>query len=156
MKASSPRGREDDVAGYSGTPLPKKLGIKQGHRVALIGAPAGFEKTLGPLPDDVGLTAGARGKAPLDVVVLFTKKKADLVRRFARLAERLAPAGGLWVAWPKKASCVATDLTEGVVREHGLAAGLVDNKICAVDETWSGLRFVIRLKDRPRGKKAAR
>ena len=143
------------MAGYSGTPLPKKLGIKEGHRVALIGAPDGFEKTLGPLPEDVALTDGARGRAPLAVVVLFTKKKADLVRRFATLAGRLAPAGGLWVAWPKKASGVATDLTDGVVREHGLAVGLVDNKICAVDETWSGLRFVIRLKDRPRGKKKA-
>jgi hypothetical protein len=137
------------MAGYSGTPLPTKLGIKEGHRVALIGAPRGFERTLGALPAGAATRTDARG-AGLDVILLFTKRRSELERRFAALATKLAPAGGLWVAWPKQASGVATDLTEGVVRAIGLARGLVDNKVCAVDDVWSGLRFVIRLKDRPR------
>ena len=135
------------AAGYSGTPLAKKLGIRPGHRVALLAAPEGFEEILEGLPDDVRLSRGAAGR--FDVIVFFTRRAADLGRRFAGLAAKLDPAGGLWIAWPKKSSGVATDLVEGVVRRTGLEAGLVDNKICAVDETWSGLRFVNRLKDRP-------
>lgn len=133
-------------AGYSGTPLPKKLGIKEESRVALVGAPEGFLQTLAPLPPGVELRRAARG--PLDVIVFFTKRRAELARRFPALASALAPAGGLWVAWPKKASGVATDLVFESVQEIGLAAGLVDNKVAAIDDVWSGLRFVIRLQDR--------
>jgi hypothetical protein len=134
------------MAGYSGTPLAKKLGIKEDARVAFIAAPAGFEERLEPLPAGVQVKAQARG--PLDVLVFFTKRAGELERRFERLAGALDPAGGLWVAWPKRSSGVATDLDENVAREIGVAAGLVDNKVCAIDETWSGLRFVFRLRDR--------
>ncbi len=137
------------TAGYSGTPLPKKLGIKASHRVALLYEPPAFQTTLGPLPDDVTLL-DAVGEDSLDVILLFVQTQRDLAEQFARAARALQPAGGLWVCWPKKASGVVTDLTENVVRAFGLAKGLVDNKVCAVDETWSGLRFVVRLKDRPR------
>lgn len=135
------------MAGYSATPLAKKLGIRAGSRVGLIQAPDSFEETLAPLPPDVQLSRRARGV--FDVIVFFNRRASDLRRRFAKLAQRLQPAGGLWVAWPKKSSGVATDLTFEVVQETGLEAGLVDNKVCAVDETWSGLRFVYRLADRP-------
>lgn len=135
------------MAGYSGTPLVQKLGIKSGHRVALVQAPAGFERQLEGLPDSVSLARQVRGT--LDVILLFVDRAADLSSRFGPVAKHLDPAGGLWVAWPKKASGRATDLTEGAVRTVGLAAGLVDNKVCAVDEIWSGLRFVVRLADRP-------
>lgn len=134
------------MAGYSGTPLPQKLGIKAGHRLALIGAPRGFLDVLGPLPEGVSVSAESRGAA--DVIVFFVDRRAELAKRFGGVARRLSEAGGLWVAWPKKASGVATDVTETEVRAIGLAAGLVDNKVCAIDDTWSGLRFVIRLKDR--------
>jgi len=127
------------VAGYSGTPLPKKLGIHDGARVRLTGAPDGFAATLGVVPR-------TRGEA--DVIVLFTRTAAGLSRSFPRLRKALHDRGGLWVAWPKQASGVPTDLSEGVVRRYGLAQGLVDNKVCAIDETWSGLRFVVRLVDR--------
>ena len=133
-------------AGYSGTPLARKLGIGPGHRVGLIGAPDGFEATLEGLPEDVVLARQARGR--FDVVVFFTRREAELGRRFGPLAAKLRPAGGLWVAWPKKSSGVATDLAFDRVQRIGLAAGLVDNKVCAVDETWSGLRFVYRVADR--------
>jgi hypothetical protein len=142
------------MAGYSGTPLVNKLGIKSGHRVALLEAPPDFNATLGELPENVVLRSVARPPALFDVIVLFTRSAADLRKRFDPLAERLTPAGGLWIAWPKKAAGVATDLTEDVVRVIGLESGLVDNKVCAVDETWSGLRFVIRLQDRPQKKKS--
>ncbi len=135
-------------AGYSGTPLAKKLGIKPGHRVGLIGAPDGFEETLAGLPDGVRLSRRAAGR--FDVIVFFTARAAELVRRCAPLAGKLEADGGLWVAWPKKSSGVATDLDFNRVQRTGLDAGLVDNKVCAVDETWSGLRFVYRLVDRPR------
>jgi len=134
-------------AGYSGTPLPRKLGIKPGHRLGLIGAPEGFDATLGELPGDVAVRRRARG--PLDVVVAFFVERVALERRVAALKGTLDPAGGLWIAWPKRASGVATDLDENVVRELGLAAGLVDNKVCAIDAVWSGLRFVYRVRDRP-------
>jgi hypothetical protein len=131
-------------AGYSGTPLPKKLGIKPGHRLALLGMPDGFE--LGELPDDVHVVRRAQGEA--DVIVSFHTARADLERRLPRLRELMRPAAGLWIAWPKRASKMPTDLTEDVVRELGLANRLVDNKVAALDATWSGLRLVIRLKDR--------
>jgi hypothetical protein len=134
------------VAGYSGTPLPKKLGIKPGARVALVRAPDGFEKFLAPLPPDVVLRRQAR--APLDVVVLFVTRRAELARRFPPLARALRPDGGLWVAWPKRASCVVTDLHFEPVQTIGLDSGLVDNKVCAIDEVWSALRFVRRVADR--------
>lgn len=135
------------MAGYSGTPLPKKLGIKEGSRVALVRAPDGFEASLGRLPSGVRLRTHARGAH--DVVVFFATRLGELERRFAGLARAVEPAGGLWIAWPKRTAGVATDLTENVVRDVGLAHGLVDNKVCAVDDTWSGLRFVYRLSHRP-------
>jgi hypothetical protein len=135
------------TSGYSGTPLPKKLGIKEGHAVAFVGSPQGFRSTLGELPAGVRVKAQARG--PLDVIVLFSTRRSDLERRFSRLARALDPAGGLWIAWPKKSSGVATDLTFESVQAIGLDEGLVDNKVAANDETWSGLRFVLRKADRP-------
>jgi hypothetical protein len=139
------------MAGYSGTPLVRKLGIKPGHRLALLGAPDGFDSTLGAVPKGVEVQNDLRGE-PLDVIVLFAPDRAALLRRFAAAARRLVPAGGLWAAWPKKASGVPTDLTEDEVRAVGLDAGLVDNKVCAIDDVWSGLRFVVRVQDRPRRK----
>ncbi len=130
---------------YSATPLPGKLGIRDGSRVALVGAPDGFLGALGPLRPAALLSSRPRG--PLDVV-FFARERSELARRFPALARELAPAGGLWIAYPKKASGVPTDLGFGEVQEIGLAAGLVDNKSCAIDEVWSGVRFVIRLKDR--------
>ncbi len=135
------------MAGYSGTPLPKKLGIKAGHRVALIGAPRGFDTTLGILPEDVVVRRDLRGR-DLDVVVVFCPDTRTLRAKFAAAAERLTSNGGLWIGWPKKASGIVTDITEAIVRQTGLDAGLVDNKICAIDDTWSGLRFVYRVADR--------
>jgi hypothetical protein len=135
------------TAGYSGTPLPRKLGIKEGHRVGLAGAPEGFGQTLGELPGGVSLLRG-RLRAPLDVIVAFFTERRALERRLSGLIGLMEPAGGLWVAWPKRASGVASDITEDVVRELGLAAGVVDNKVCAIDDTWSALRLVIRLRDR--------
>ena len=135
------------MTGYSGTPLPRKLGIKPGHRVLALGAPEGFvDGTLGELPDGVALRTTARGTA--DVIVSFHDRRAELARRMPRLRELMDPAAGLWIAWPKRASGVETDLTEDVVRELALANRLVDNKVCAIDDTWSGLRLVIRLCDR--------
>ena len=130
-------------AGYSGTPLPKKLGIKPGHRLLLLSAPEQFELDL---PEDVKVGRAARGKA--DVIVSFHTDRADLARRMPKLRNVMEPAAGLWIAWPKRASKVPTDLTEDVVRELALANALVDNKVAALDEKWSGLRLVIRLKDR--------
>ena len=125
---------------YSATPLPKKLDITDASRVALVGAPKGFGAT-------VGVERNARGTA--DVIVLFTAERAELTRRFRALAARLESAGGLWIAWPKKSAKVPTDLSFEEVQRIGLEAGLVDNKSCAIDETWQALRFVIRREDRP-------
>jgi hypothetical protein len=136
------------LAGYSGTPLLKKLGMKEGFQIAYINAPAGFPSLLGELPPGV-VQVGPRGKGPLDLAVLFVKTLAELNKAFPTQRDRLAPAGMLWVGWPKKSSGVATDLTENVIRDVGLALGLVDTKVCAIDDVWSGLKFVIRLKDRP-------
>ena len=124
---------------YSATPLPKKLGIKEGTRVALKKAPDDFAEKLGVKP---------RLRGEFDVAVLFATRQGELTRAFTPLARRLAPAGGLWVAWPKKSSGVAADLTFDAVQRTGLDAGLVDNKSCAIDDTWQALRFVIRLSDR--------
>jgi CheY-like chemotaxis protein len=127
---------------YSGTPLPKKLGVKPGITMALLGAPKGFEKTLGKLPDNVRISKRAGTRAEL--LVLFVKSLADLKKRLPAAKRAMAPKGSLWIAWPKKASGVASDLTQQVVREFGLGNGLVDYKICAIDNTWSGLRFAKR------------
>ena len=134
-------------AGYSGTPLVRKLGIKPGARLGLIGAPEGFDETLGELP--IGVAVRRRLRGPLDVIVAFYSSRAQLERRLVALKGALDYAGGLWIAWPKRASGVATDLSDNVVRELGLATGLVDNKVCAIDGVWSGLRLVYRLRDRP-------
>ena len=134
-------------AGYSGTPLPRKLGIREGSRLLLVDAPADFAATLGDLPPGVELVEAGAGA--VDVAILFAVGAATVRARFADLAASLEPAGGLWIAWPKRSSGVATELDENVVREIGLADGLVDNKVCAIDATWSGLRFVWRLRDRP-------
>jgi hypothetical protein len=134
------------MAGYSGTPLLTKLGLKPGMSLLIIGAPKDYARTLGPLPD--GVAVAKAPKPNLDFIHLFTTRRADLARRFGALKRALAPAGMLWVSWPKKASGVATDLTEDVVREVALTGGLVDVKVCAVDDTWSGLKLVRRLKDR--------
>ena len=135
------------TSGYSGTPLPRKLGIKPGHRVLLLGAPEGFaEQTLGALPH--GVKVGTRASGIADVIVAFHTRRAELERDLGRLRALMDPAAGLWIAWPKRASGVETDITEDVVRELALANTLVDNKVCAIDETWSGLRLVIRLRDR--------
>jgi hypothetical protein len=136
------------VAGYSATPLAKKLGIKEGNRVAFPSAPAGFDALLGELPSGVNVRSRVSGR--LDVIVFFTKSRGELERRLRVLRRAMDPAAGLWIAWPKRSSGVETDMTEDVARELGLANRLVDNKVCAIDETWSGLRLVIRLEDRPR------
>ena len=133
-------------AGYSGTPLAKKLGIRAGDTVALIGAPDGFEDELEALPDDVVLRRRAGGHP--DVVILFTTKATDLGRRFEPLAKSIFPNGSLWIAWPKKSSGVSTDLDENRLRDIGLPHGLVDNKVAAVNDIWSGLRFVWRRENR--------
>jgi hypothetical protein len=133
-------------AGYSGTPLAKKLGIKAGDTVALVGAPNNFEAELEGLPDDVDLRRRAGGKP--EVVILFTTKASDLAKRFPTLAKSVWPNGSLWIAWPKKASGMATDLDENRLRDIGLPHGLVDNKVCAVNDVWSGLRFVWRKENR--------
>src|ERR1700759_3821960 len=140
------------TAAYSGTPLVKKLGIKPGSTLGLIGAPDDFDVTLGELPD--GVTVRRRLRGQLDVIVAFYLDRTTLERRLPALRAALQPAGGLWLAWPKGASGVATDLSDTVVRELGLAAGLVDNKVCAIDEVWSGLRLVYRLSDRPSATRA--
>jgi hypothetical protein len=117
------------------TPLPQKLGVKDGSRLKVVGAPAGF-----PL--------AGRARTDVDVAVLFTRRRGDLERRFPRLAAELAPTGGLWIAYPKRASGEPTDLSFAAVQEVGLAGGLVDNKSCAIDDTWTAVRFVRRLRDR--------
>jgi hypothetical protein len=135
------------AAGYSGTPLPKKLGIKPGHRVLLLSAPEHFESgALGELPEGVKVARRLGGTA--DVIVSFHTERADLARRMPQLRAAMEPAAGLWIAWPKRASKVPTDLTENVVRDLALENVLVDNKVAALDEKWSGLRLVIRLRDR--------
>jgi len=135
------------MAGYSGTPLVKKLGIKPGFNIAFVNAPPGYANEL-ELPADV--TINSRSGKRLDFAQLFVKSEKELKAKFSEYAKRLNHAGMLWVSWPKKSSRVTTDVSEGTVRAIGLAAGLVDVKICAVDEVWSGLKFVFRLQDRPK------
>ena len=133
------------MAGYSGTPLVKKLGIKPGFNIAFVNAPRGYSNKL-DLPPHVSINS--RSGKPLDFAQLFVKSEKKLKIKFSEYANRLHASGMLWVSWPKKSSGVSTDLSENIVRAIGLGAGLVDVKICAVDEVWSGLKFVFRLKDR--------
>jgi hypothetical protein len=130
------------AAGYSGTPLVRKLGFKPDMRAHYVAAPEGFDELVGELPD--GVRVLARPAAELDLVVLFVLSRAELERRLGGLHAKLAQNGMLWVAWPKRASKVPTDMTEDVVRDVALPTGLVDVKVCAIDETWSGLKLVIR------------
>ncbi|HEX6715921.1 MAG TPA: hypothetical protein VF088_02350 [Pyrinomonadaceae bacterium] len=134
------------MAGYSGTPLVKKLGIKEGSRIALVNAPKDFQSTLGELPEQVEFVK--QTAKSLDIILLFVLTERALARDFTKVAARLATNGMIWVAWPKKSSGVTTDLSFDRVQRIGLDAGLVDVKICAIDDTWSGLKFVYRLKDR--------
>ena len=138
-------------AGYSGTPLARKLGIGEGASVVLLGAPDGFDEVLAPVPEGVHVSRRLpRQAGRAHVALVFVTSAAELERRFDAVAAALTPAGGLWVAWPKRSSGVPTDLTENVIRDIGVAHGMVDNKVCAVTDVWSGLRFVLRLKDRPK------
>jgi hypothetical protein len=127
-------------AGYSGTPLPKKLGVKPGSRVLLLNAPDGFELE--------GVSAVRRAQGLADVILSFHTERSDLLKRMPVLRERMRQDARLWIAWPKRSSKRATDLTEDVVRELALENRLVDNKVAAIDEIWSGLQLVIRVKDR--------
>lgn len=136
-------------AGYSGTPLARKLGIREGRRVAVLGGPAHFLGLLDPLPAGVRVRTRPRSGSPFDVVVVFARTRTELARRFRRGDALMDVDGGLWVAWPKRSSSLVTELSGGDVRAHGLSCGLVDNKVCAVDEDWSALRFVVRSADRP-------
>jgi hypothetical protein len=136
------------MAGYSGTPLPRKLGIAAGHRVLLDGAPAAF--TLVDLPPDVEVQRRT-GSGPYDVILCFCPDRARLGERWPVLHARTTVAGSLWIAWPKRSSGLATDLDENVVRDFALANGRVDVKVCAIDDTWSGLKHVVRVADRGRG-----
>ncbi len=132
---------ESNLAGYSGTPLPKKLGIKPNSIVALINAPKDFETTLGELPEGVKFVKQAKGTPEL--ILWFIRMRIELEDRINRMRE-LTGNGAIWLIWPKQASGVASDLTQNIVRETGLANGLVDYKVCAVDATWSGLKFAVR------------
>src|SRR3954471_17657289 len=138
------------MAGYSGTPLPQKLGLKPEARFGVWGEPPTFARTLGAMPKGVLISDASRGSSILDVTVCFVSWRAELSRLLPRAQKRLAPSGGLWLCWPKKSSGVPSDVTENDVRGAGLAAGLVDNKVCAIDDVWSGLRLVVRIKDRPK------
>jgi hypothetical protein len=140
------------MAGYSGTPLPAKLGVKPGLRIAFSSAPEGFVESLGALPD--GARVATRG--PFDLAVLFVRTAREVESALPKAQERMDPAGALWIGWPKKASGVATDVTEDVVRAAALRRGLVDVKVCAIDDTWSGLKLVVPVKDRPRVRRGAR
>jgi hypothetical protein len=137
-------------AGYSGTPLPRKLGIKPGYAVAVAGGPPGFAEGLAAL-SGADVADGLPAAGPLDVIVTFVRWREEFEAQLPALRELMAPACGLWIAWPKRAARVPTDMTEHVVREVALPTGLVDNKVCAIDETWSGLRLVIRRELRPAG-----
>jgi hypothetical protein len=135
-------------AGYSGTPLPVKLGIGESDEVALIGAPEWFEDLIESWPDVASVHTTLADDARYDVIVTFMTQRAELEDQLPRLRARMAPACGLWIAWPKRAAKVPTDITDDVVREIALPTGLVDNKVCAIDQTWTGLRLVIRRENR--------
>jgi len=141
---SDPVAHESILAGYSGAALPKKLGIKEKSKVALVGAPPDFVESLGPLP--AGVTFRASAVEGCDLIIWFTKSSRDLEHRIERLGN-LAGKSGLWVVWPKRTSGVKSDLTQAEVRRIGLASGLVDYKVCSVDTTWTGLRFTVRKKE---------
>lgn len=134
------------MAGYSGTPLPKKLGIKEDFRIAFIGLPASVKAELNDALKTCHIIKD--GPGPLDFAMIFVKTQTELKKQFSEVSKQLAPDGMLWVSWPKKTSGVATELDENKIRKIGLDEGLVDVKVCAVDEIWSGLKFVIRVKDR--------
>jgi len=135
-------------AGYSGTPLPRKLGIGEGDEVALIGAPEWLEDLLGEVPSVARLHTDMDSDALFDVIVVFVSWRAELEAELGRLRDHMAPACGLWVAWPKNAAKIPTDMSDNVVRDVALPTGLVDNKVCAIDETWSAVRLVIRRENR--------
>jgi hypothetical protein len=135
------------MAGYSGKPLVEKLGLKAGYKFLILNSPPRYKKTLGQIPLNAVWKRSL--DAPLDFVQFFTKKKADLESKFVAVVKTITPDGMIWISWPKGTSGVKTDLNETVVREIGLKNGMVDVKVCAVDEVWSGLKFVFRLKDRP-------
>jgi len=134
------------MAGYSGRSVVQKLGVKPGFRIFVDGAPDSYDDVIGPLPADV--TLAKRLKAPLDMVHVFAKQAAALRKKLPACREAIAPDGMVWVSWPKKSSGVTTDVTENVVRDTALSIGLVDIKVCAIDDTWSGLKLVIPLKQR--------
>ena len=138
------------MAGYSGTPLVKKIGIKPGYRVALVDEPIGFKKELVDLPSNVEFTStnGNSKIAPLDVILFFMKSRASLEKHLPKLKSKITQNGMIWTAWPKRASGLETDLNENIISDSGLAIGLVDIKVCAINEVWSGLKFVIPVKDR--------
>lgn len=138
------------MAGYSGTPLVKKLGIKPGDRLALVNAPPGFPSELEGLPADVKLVREGES----EVAMVFAKSFADFEKRFTAATKRMTTDGMVWAAWPKKASGIQTDLDESKIRDFGLAIGVVDVKVCAINDTWSGLKFVIRTKDRAKRARA--
>ena len=130
------------MAGYSGTPLAKKLGIKPGSRLFVAGAPPDYARLVAPLPNDVKIVSRMTGDT--DIAHLFTTRRADLTAKLRSTLAMLKPAGAIWISWPKKASKVPTDITEDTIREVALPLGLVDIKVCAVNEVWSGLKLVIR------------
>jgi hypothetical protein len=134
------------TAGYSKRPLIQKLGIKPGFRLMILNPPPGYEATLGPLPTDVTVATDLTG--PLDFIHFFTQRRAELEAHFPHLKQALVKDGSLWISWPKGASKVPTDLNENIIREIGLAHGLVDVKVAAVDQVWSGLKFMVRVRDR--------
>ena len=137
------------MIGYSGTPLAKKLGIKPGTRLVVVGeVPDEYKDWLGPLPERT--TISGRGKAPFEAVHVFTTKRAELAKHLTQLRKTLEPDGFVWVSWPKKASKVPTTITEDIIREVALPLGFVDIKVCAVSEVWSGLKLVIRVSERPK------
>jgi hypothetical protein len=146
------------MAGYSGTPLPRKLGIKPGHRISVLGGPSGFIDSLALAPGALVQTTRAK-RAQLDIAVLFVTQRSDFETKFARLTIQVEPAGAIWVAWPKatakKIHRLTSDMTENVIREVVIPLGYVDNKVCAIDDSWSGLRCVLRLEHRPKPKPAA-
>jgi hypothetical protein len=140
------------VSGYSGTALPKKLGIRGGSRVGHRGAPKGFAATLGPLPPGARLAPSRPGGGD-NILLLFAADQRSLDEALPDMLSRMAPETTLWICWPKKTSALASDITGNTVRSAGLAAGVVDIKVCAIDEDWSGLKFVVRLEDRPAARK---
>ena len=136
------------MAGYSETPLLQKLGIKEGTRMTAVNAPSDFRANLGVLP--LAVEWANRVRPPLDLIVAFHTRRATLLANWPALIAAAAPDGAVWIAWPKRASGMPTDIDDNVLREELLPSGWVDNKVCAIDETWSGLRFVLRKERRPR------